>query len=84
MHEVVIKYKNRKTLKALTALSEYLGFSIADPEKKEKKEKEVYHINGIPVESGDPNIDMQDLTAIFSGEHVDAKTLRESAWQRKR
>lgn len=52
MHEVVIKYKNRKTLKALTALGEYLGFTIADPEKKEKKEREVYHINGIPVESG--------------------------------
>ena len=38
MHEVVIKYKNQKTLKALTALGEYLGFTIADP-KKEKKEK---------------------------------------------
>lgn len=83
MHEVVIKYKNRKTLKALTALGEYLGFTIADPEKKEKKE-EVYHINGIPVESGNPNIDMQDLTTIFTGEDIDAKTLRESAWQRKR
>ncbi|MBD1432523.1 hypothetical protein H8B06_06795 [Sphingobacterium sp. DN00404] len=82
MHEVVIKYKNQKTLKALTALGEYLGFSIADSEKEEKKE--IYHINGIPVESGDPKIDMQDLTTIFTGEDIDAKTLRESAWQRKK
>lgn len=82
MHEVVIKYKNRKTLKALTALGEYLGFTIADSERKEKKE--VYYINGVPVESGDPKIDMQDLTTIFTGQDIDAKTLRESVWQRKR
>ena len=82
MHEVVIKYKNQKTLKALTALGEYLGFTIANPERTEKEE--VYHINGIPVESGDPKIDMQDLTTIFTAEDIDAKTLRESAWQRKR
>ena len=82
MHEVVIKYKNQKTLKALTALGEYLGFTIAEPEKKEKKE--IYHINGVPVESGDSKIDMQDLTTVFTSKDIDAKTLRESAWQRKR
>lgn len=80
MHEVVIKYKSRKTLKALAALGEYLGFTIADPEKKEK---EIYYINGIPVESGDPKIEIQDLTTILTGESINAKTLRESAWQRK-
>jgi len=82
MHEVIIKYKNQKTLKALTALGEYLGFTITDPERKEKKD--LYHINGIPVESGDPKIDVQDLTTIFTGEDIDARTLRESAWPRKR
>jgi len=79
MHEVVIKYKNKKTLKVLTALGEYLGFTIIDPNRK----KNIYHINGTPVESGDPKIDMQDLTTIFKGEDIDAKTLRESTWQRK-
>lgn len=58
MHKVVIKYKNQKTLKVLTALGEYLGFSIADPEKEEKKD--IYHINGIPVESGDSKVDLRD------------------------
>lgn len=82
MHEVVVKYKNRKMLKVLTALGEYLGLTITDPERKEKKE--VYHINGIPVESGDSKIDMQELTTIFTGEDINTKTLRESAWQRKR
>lgn len=79
---MVIKYKNRKTLKALTALSEYLDFTIAESGKK--KDKEVYLINGIPVESGDKKIDIQDLFAIFTDEDIDAKTVRESAWQRKR
>lgn len=82
MYEVVIKYRNRKTLKALTALGEYLGFTIAETEAK--RDKEVYHINGIPVESGDSGIDVQDLITIFTGEDIDAKTLRESAWQRRR
>ena len=82
MHEVVIKYKNHKTLKALTALGEYLGFTIAEPEKEEKNE--IYHINGVPVESGDRAIDIQGLTDIFTKENIDAKALRESAWQRKK
>lgn len=75
------KYKNKKTLKALTALGEYLGLTIAAPDSN--KNKEIYHINGIPFESGDPKIDMKDLNAIFTDEDIDAKTLRESAWQRK-
>ena len=82
MHEVVIKYKNHKTLKALTALGEYLGFTVAEPEKEEKNE--IYHINGVPVESGDRAIDIQGLTDIFTKENIDAKALRESAWQRKK
>lgn len=83
MREVVIKYKNPKTLKALNVLGEYLGFTIADSEKKEQKKNDVYHINGIPVESGDRKIDIQDLSAIFTAKDIDAKTLRKSAWQRK-
>ncbi len=82
MHEVVVKYKNRKTLKALAALGEYLGFTIANLEKKETKD--VYHINGIPVESGDPKVDMKGLTTVFTAQDIDAKTLRESVWQRKK
>ena len=82
MHEVVIKYKNQKTLKALTALGEYLGFTIAESENEEKNE--IYHINGVPVESGDRAIDIQGLTDIFTKENIDAKALRESAWQRKK
>ena len=78
MHEVVIKYKNPKTLRALTALGESLGFSIADSEKQEKKE--IYHINGIPVERGDPTIDMQDLTTIFTDAGIDAKRIRTKSW----
>ena len=78
MYKVVIEHKNQKTLKALTVLAESLGFSIADPEKQEKKE--IYHINGIPVERGDPTIDMQDLTTIFTDAGIDAKRIRTKSW----
>ena len=40
MFKVLIKYKSQKTLKALTALGGYLGFTIATPQKEEKGENE--------------------------------------------
>lgn len=82
MHEVVVKYKNQKTLKALMALGEYLGFTVTEPSSPKKDS--VYEINGVPVESGDPSIDIHELNAIFTGKDIDAVSLRKSAWQRKR
>ncbi len=81
MNEVIVRYKNRKVLKALTALGEYLGFTVDEPKKDQQSR--TYLINGVPVESGDPSIDMHALHTIFTGTDIDAKTLRESAWRRK-
>lgn len=58
-------------------MGEYLGFTISNSEKEKKKE--IYQINGVPVESGDQKIDMQGLSSIFAGGDIDAKALRESA-----
>lgn len=77
MYEVVIKYKNKKTLKALTALGEYLGFTVSEPIKTD-----IYYVNGVPVKRGDPTIDMDGLHDIFENFDMDPKALRESAWQR--
>ena len=81
MHEVIVKYKNQRTLKALTALGEYLGFTLSEPDAKTKNA--TYEINGVPVESGDPSIDVHELNTVFTGKDVDASKLRKSAWQRK-
>lgn len=82
MYEVVIKYKNRKTLKVLAVLGEFLGFTIAIPDKKHKDK--MYYINGIQILQRDAKIDIKDINAIFTGKDIDAKNLRKSAWQRKK
>lgn len=78
MHEVGKKYKNRKILKVLVALGEDLGCTVVKPEKQE-----IYHIHGVPVQSGNPKIDMRNLKTVFTGQDINAKILRESVWQRK-
>ncbi|WP_262246885.1 hypothetical protein [Parapedobacter soli] len=80
MHEVIIKYKSQKTLKVLTALGEYLGFTISAPEVR--NEAATYSINGVPVEIGDASIDIRELDTVFTGKNIDAASLRKSAWQR--
>ena len=80
MPEIVIKYKNVKTLELLKDLSKYFDFLLSSPKSQSQKEKSV---NGVTFISADPKIDTSDLTDIFSGRQIDAKNLRERAWQRK-
>jgi uncharacterized protein YlxP (DUF503 family) len=81
MPEVIIKYKDSKTLKALKALSEYFNFTVATSSKNSKKN---FFINGVSVIAGDSSVDMSEMDKIFSGNKVDAKQLRERAWQRSK
>lgn len=82
MYEVIIKYKNRKTLKTLAVLGEFLGFTVAIPDKKYKGK--IYYINGVQIQQGDAKIDIKDVKTIFTAKDIDAKNLRKSAWQRKK
>jgi len=83
MNEVIVKYKNEKALKALQDLGKYLGFSVSEPTTKKKPQKK-YKINGATIISGDPNINIQELNEIFTASDIDAETLRNSSWQRKK
>ena len=80
MPEIVIKYKNVKTLDLLKDLSKYFDFVLSPPKSENKKETSV---NGVTFISANPTIDTSDLMDIFSGRQIDAKSLREKAWQRK-
>ncbi|MEI7983644.1 MAG: hypothetical protein WCI71_18495 [Bacteroidota bacterium] len=80
MPEVVIKYKNIKTLELLKDLSKYFDFILSTPKSVKNKETS---INGVTMISADPNIDVSSLTEIFSGKNIDAESLRIKAWQRK-
>ena len=82
MPEITIKYTGSKTLKVLIALSEYLGFVISKPQKKEQKG--LIYINGIAVVPGDRSIDISDMSELISNNNMDAKRLRNDAWQRNK
>lgn len=81
MPEIVIKYSDSKTLKVLKALSEYLNFTVSSTSEKKKKE---FVINGIPAIPGDKSVDISEMQEIFSGKNIDAKKLRQKAWQRSK
>ena len=82
MPELVIKYKDKKTLDALIDFSKYFEFSIVDPPISRKSNTS--SINGVTIIPADSSVDTGELEAIFSGKHLDAKKLREDAWQRSR
>ena len=79
MPELVIKYKDKRTLNVLMDLSKYFYFSISAP--KSMKEEKYFLINGVAILSGNSTLDTSELEAIFSNKNLDAKTLREKAWQ---
>jgi len=83
MKEVIIKYKNSKTLDALKDLGKYLGFSVSGEQPVTKKKQEFY-INGVTMIPGDEAIDVSELHEVFTGKGMDAVELRKSGWQRKR
>jgi hypothetical protein len=79
MPEVIVKYKNKRTLEALQDFAKYFGFEISLPTKK--KEKQI-DINGVTVIPADKSIDISELTEIFTNKNINASELRNSAWQR--
>lgn len=84
MKEVIIKYKDSKTLEILKGLARYFNFSISFPEKANVAKKEYDYINGVPVIPGDSSIDIKALRTIFTGKNLDARKLRTEEWQRQK
>jgi len=80
MPEIVIKYKNRKTLQALMDLAKYFDFIISSSPKIEK-DKTI--INGVTIIPADNSVDVTSLSKVFSGKNIETKKLRDT-WQRKK
>ncbi len=74
MPELVIKYKNKKTLEALKDFAKYFEFSLVTPQviSKEKSIKS----NGVKIVPADKTINTSELETIFSNKNLDAKQLR--------
>ena len=81
MPELIIKYKNKKTLEVLLDISKYFDFSVILPNTKSKKSNQV---KGVSIISGDSSIDISDMEEIFSEKNLDAIELRKTAWLRKK
>jgi hypothetical protein len=82
MPEITIKYKKEKTLQALMDFSKYFDFVITTPKKASKKK--ILDANGVKIIAGDSSIDTSGLNEIFTNSNLDAKQLRNKAWQRKK
>ena len=90
MPEITIKYTSPKTLEALKALSKYFDFAISRPKsnisgnKKNEPSGNIFTINGVTIVRGDSSIDISEMSDVFTGKNIDAKQLRNSAWQRNK
>ena len=83
MPEIIVKYKNKRTLEALRDFAKYFDYVISSPDSKRKKAKPNI-VNGVTIIPADNSINVSELTAIFTGKDVSSSQLRNDAWQRKK
>lgn len=83
MPEIVVKYKNKRTLEALRDFAKYFDFEISSPDLLEKKEKQ-FNLNGVTIIPADNSVDTTELTELFTGKNIYPLELRKEAWQRRK
>jgi hypothetical protein len=83
MPEIIVKYKNKRTLEALRDFAQYFDYIISSSTTKAKKNKSM-NLNGITIIPADSSIDTSDLSDIFTNKNIDPEKLRNEAWQRKK
>jgi hypothetical protein len=75
MPEVVIKYKNSRTLQVLQDIAKYFDFVVSDLAKSDTKKKN----NSLPV-SYSENPDIKALAGIWKNKEITLEELRKKAW----
>jgi hypothetical protein len=83
MPEIIVKYKNKRTLEALKDFAKYFDYTISSSASESKKIKKI-NLNGVTIISADSSVDTSALTEIFTGKNVNPSHLRNDAWQRKK
>ncbi|RLD50741.1 MAG: hypothetical protein DRJ05_19240 [Bacteroidetes bacterium] len=81
MPELIIKYKDSKTLEILNDLAKYFDYVISFPKPEKRKE---IKINGVTLIEADDSIDITGLSNLFTGKNMNAESLRNEAWQRQK
>jgi len=82
MPELVIKYKNQKSLDASIDFSIFFDFTLISSSKNMKKKN--IQINGITLIPADDTINISEVEIIFSNKNLDSKQLRVDVWQRNK
>lgn len=83
MPKVIVKYKNKRTLKALQDFSKYFDYEILLPDLPEKNKKQI-NFHGVTILPADSSVDTTELTEIFTGKNINPSELRNEAWQRRK
>ncbi|MDQ3681848.1 MAG: hypothetical protein M3352_02095 [Bacteroidota bacterium] len=83
MPEIIVKYKNKRTLEALRDLAKYFDYVISSPDEKVKKDKQIT-LNGVTIIPADNSVDTSELSKIFTGKNINPSELRNDAWQRRK
>lgn len=83
MPEIIVKYKNKKTLQALRDFAKYFDYVISLPDSEEKKNRQI-SLNGVTIITADSSVDISDIGNIFTGKNINPEQLRNEAWQRKK
>jgi hypothetical protein len=83
MPEIIVKYKSKRTLEALRDFAKYFDYVISSPDLDEKNDKQIT-LNGVTIISADSSVDTSGLSNIFTGKNINARQLRNEAWQRKK
>ena len=81
MPQIIINYKNLKTLEALQDFAKYFDFSIQNIEKSTPQKTS---LNGVSIIKGDKTIDLSEMSKIFTGKNINAKELRQKGWERNK
>lgn len=83
MPEIIVKYKNKRTLEALQDFAKYFDYVISSYESKQKSQK-LLSLNGVTIIPADSSVDTSDISNIFTGKNINPKQLRNEAWQKKK
>lgn len=75
MPEVVIKYKNSRTLQVLQDIAKYFDFVVSDLAKQDATKK----TNSLPV-TYSKNPDVKALSGIWKNKEITLEELRKKAW----
>lgn len=89
MQQVIIQYRNPKVLEVLKSISVLLGFKVLAPSveqpviaQEEKGVDSVTSVNGVTIIPASGSLKSGGLKDVLKG--VDARKLREEAWERNR